>query len=135
MKQGLFKIACILLVMLAYLPASAGDPYAGFIPSGPHLSLDLQPIHIYDEEPELPDNGMRDNPERIPALISENGVAIERVSESEIESYDIYTPSGILLDSFGSGEEFATSLFSLKGEYEVRFTTSEYIYVGYVWME
>ena len=135
MKQALFKIACILLVMLACLPASAGDPYAGFIPSGPHLSLDLQPIPIYDEQPELPDNGMRDNPERIPALISENGVAIERVSESEIESYDIYASSGIQVGSFASGAKFATTLFSLEGEYEVRFTTSEYVYIGYVWME
>lgn len=134
MKQGLFKIACILLVMLACLPASAGDPYTGFIPAGPHLSLDLQPMPI-DEEPAFPDKRMRDNPERIPALISENGVAIERVSESEIESYDIYASSGIQVGSFVSGAEFATTLFSLEGEYEVRFTTSEYVYIGYVWME
>ena len=88
-----------------------------------------------DLDPENPENGKRDTPERLPASITESGVTIERVSESDIESYDIYTPSGILLDSFGLGEEFATSLFSLKGEYELRFTTSEYVYVGYVWME
>ena len=99
------------------------------------LSFQVYYMPKEDLEPENPENGKRDTPERLPACVSDGGVTIERVSESEIESYDIYTPSGILLDSFGSGEEFATYLFSLKGEYELRFTTSEYVYVGYVRME
>ena len=99
------------------------------------LSFQVYYMPKDDLEPENPEKGTRDTPERLPASITESGVTIERVSESEIESYDIYTPSGIFLGCFESGEEFATSLFSLKGEYELRFTTSEYVYVGYVWME
>ena len=135
MKDLLFKLAATLMLLVFAFPASGDNPFCGNIGQGNFVLVGLTPYPRYDEEPELPEKGTRDTPERLPACVSDGGVTIERVSESEIESYDIYTPSGILLDSFGSGEEFATYLFSLKGEYELRFTTSEYVYVGYVWME
>ena len=135
MKDLLFKLAGTLMLLAFAFPASGDNPFCGNIGQGNFVLVGLTPYPRYDEEPELPEKGKRDTPERLPASITESGVTIERVSESEIDSFDIYTPSGILLDSFGSGEEFATSLFSLNGEYELRFTTSEYVYVGYVRME
>ena len=60
---------------------------------------------------------------------------IEGVDESEILSYDINGYDGFPLASFDSAPEFTQTLFSLHGEYEVCFTTDEYIYTAYVWME
>ena len=130
--MGRFLFLLMSFLCLPGVAQNSVQPTTGFNNT---LSFLVHLMPKDDLEPENPENGKRDTPERLPASIMESGVTIERVSESEIESYDIYTPSGILLDSFGSGEEFATSLFSLEGEYEVRFTTSEYVYVGYVWME
>ena len=135
MKDLLFKLAGTLMLLVFAFPASGDNPFCGNIGQGNFVLVGLTPYPRYDEEPEFPEKGKRDTPERLPASITESGVTIERVYESDIESYDIYTPSGILLDSFGSSEAFATSLFSLEGEYELRFTTSEYVYIGYVWVE
>lgn len=134
MKRSIF--ALLLLILLSVLTSKAQGISGGMGNNYGHtisFTVTLQPVD--DLTPELPPIGDRQSPERLPACVSDGGVTIEQVSESEIESYDIYTPSGILLDSFGSGEAFATSLFSLEGEYEVRFTTSEYVYIGYVCIE
>lgn len=64
---------------------------------------------------------------------SENGVYIEEIPTSEIISFDIYDESGELcFASFNNEEEFVGFLFSLEGEYVIRFVTIDKTYSGFI---
>ena len=61
-----------------------------------------------------------------------DGVIIPGVNTSNIISYQIYDVSGIFIGMFSESDDFVSFLFSQNGTFEVRFTTEDYIYIGYV---
>ena len=61
-----------------------------------------------------------------------DGVIIPGVNTSDIISYQIYDVSGIFIGMFSESDDFVSFLFSQNGTFEVRFTTEDYIYIGYV---
>ena len=66
-------------------------------------------------------------------ISSENGVNISGVETSDIISFDVYDQSGELcLASFINDMDFVTFLFSLEGDYTLRFVTDGKTYIGYI---
>lgn len=95
-------------------------------------------IPIEEEPEEIPDYPGK-NHHRLPArpinctISTETGVSIPGVSTSEILSFEIYDESGELcLASFNDEMEFVSFLFSLEGEYVIRFVTENKSYTGYI---
>ncbi|MDE6081024.1 MAG: hypothetical protein K2F70_01975 [Muribaculaceae bacterium] len=91
------------------------------------------------ENPEKEPPITEDNRHRMPGkqimctIDSEKGVYIEGVPTSEILSFDIYDESGELcFASYNNEEEFVGFLFSLEGEYVIRFVTSDKTYSGFI---
>lgn len=98
--------------------------------------MSLTPSRVVSgQEPKHGDelnNGHRLPIRPIICVIDENGVAFQMDSEPEIISYDIYDAEGVLIASSGDEEGFVQALFSLTGDYTVAFTTSDYVYTGFV---
>lgn len=67
------------------------------------------------------------------SIDSETGVSIPGVDSSEIISFEIYDESGELcFATFNNEQDFVSFLFSLEGNYVIRFVTDEKQYKGYV---
>ncbi len=62
----------------------------------------------------------------------ENGVTIPLVDKAEIELYEIYSEDEVCIIATPVEAEFIDTLFSLTGTLEIRISTTEYIYAGYV---
>ncbi|MDE6717975.1 MAG: hypothetical protein K2J70_07275 [Muribaculaceae bacterium] len=85
-----------------------------------------------DEIPETPVKGDRTPSMRIPVTISMDWVEISGVDSNDILTYGIYDLDGGCMGIFNDAPSFTDIFFSLSGEYELRFTTDEYLYIGYV---
>lgn len=87
-----------------------------------------------DTEPELPKDPIK---HRIPSksvMVSinpQNGVTIEGL-ESPILLYEIWGTDGNPVLIIDNEFEFVDFIMNLTGEYEVRFHTEAYVYIGYV---
>ncbi|MDE6026713.1 MAG: hypothetical protein K2G23_01400 [Muribaculaceae bacterium] len=136
MKHSFCNLAAASLMVILFNTAAFAESYPALFPN-PDMGMttNLVVIPKYSEKPELPPKGERKPSRKLAAHIGDGWVMIEGVDESEILSYDINGYDGFPLASFDSAPEFTETLFSLHGEYEVSFTTDEYIYTGYVWME
>lgn len=86
------------------------------------------------DDPELPGHRHKIPGRPISCTLStETGVNIPGLETSEIISFDVYDLSGELcLASFSNDMEFVTFLFSLEGDYTLRFMTDGRIYTGYI---
>ena len=120
---------------LSMYSGMAQEPSNGGIADfNPTVLVQVSPSLNNNKKPERPPKGERKPSRKLTAHIGDGWVMIEGVDESDILSYDINGYDGFPLASFDSAPEFTETLFSLHGEYEVSFTTDEYIYTGYVWM-
>lgn len=89
---------------------------------------------------ESPENPITFDPERhrVPTrplqctIDPENGVTIPLVDKAEIELYEIYSEDEVCIIATPVEAEFIDTLFSLTGTLEIRISTTEYIYAGYV---
>ena len=89
------------------------------------------PVGEY-EDPEPPANGRRTPSVPVMCLISErDGVTFLSSAPTRIIYYEILDEEGMVM-TFPNDTSFVHALFSLSGEYELRFTTDEYLYIGYV---
>ncbi len=90
-----------------------------------------------------PDSGERNEKDsrhyrRLPSrsiectISTTDGVIIPGVDTSDILSYEIYDVEGICIGIFSDADDFVSYLFSQNGSFEVRFTTDEYIFLGYI---
>lgn len=96
------------------------------------IYVQLWPSFNDKSEPDETPKGDRKPARRLVGEIGNGWVKIEGVDETEILSYEINDSDGCFVASFGAPYEFTEALFSLSGEYEVRFHTESYVYVGYV---
>lgn len=123
----------IAALLLSYSVALASNFVSG---GGQSLQVSLTPSRVVSgQEPKHGDelnNGHRLPIRPIICVIDENGVAFQMDSEPEIISYDIYDAEGVLIASSGDEEGFVQALFWLTGDYTVAFTTSDYVYTGFV---
>ena len=87
-------------------------------------------------EKDLPQRGSRAPGYPIEATISlDGGVEIQGIDSADILSYEVCDEEGVCLASFADESDFTGFLFSSAGAYMVRFTTDDYIYIGYVEIE
>lgn len=84
------------------------------------------------EEPDYPPIGSRIPSSKLFMTISATGVEILGVDARDILLYEIFDLEDIPVGIFTDGASFVEALFSLSGEYRVRFMTDSYVYVGYV---
>lgn len=99
-----------------------------------HTSISIYLVKIQDEEPEyeIPTNpvGRRSNRRPLTGEITTSGVNIPGVENSEIISFEVYDPSGICMGIYSDETDFVNALFSLSGEFEIRFVTDEAAFAG-----
>lgn len=123
----------IAVLLLSYSVAFASNYVSG---NGQSLQVSLTPKPVDSgQDPEHHDG--LNNEHRLPTrpvacIIDESGVTFQMDSKPEIISYDIYDVEGMLIASSGDDEGFVQALFSLSGDYTVAFTTSDYVYTGFV---
>lgn len=87
-------------------------------------------------EKETPQRGDRAPGCPMEAIISlDGGVEIQGLDSADILSYEVCDEEGVCLVSFADESDFTDFLFSSAGAYMVRFTTDDYIYIGYVEIE
>ncbi len=87
-------------------------------------------------EKDLPQRGDRAPGCPIEAIISlYGGVEIQGLDSTDILSYEVCDEEGVCLASFADESDFTGFLFSNTGAYMVRFTTDDYIYIGYIEIE
>ncbi|MDE5795615.1 MAG: hypothetical protein K2H75_00745 [Muribaculaceae bacterium] len=90
-----------------------------------------------------PESGVRSEDEpikhhRLPSrsiegtISTTEGVIIPGVNSSDLLSYELYDESGVCIAMFSEADDFISFLFSQSGSFEIRFTTKNYIYVGYM---
>ena len=130
MRQIRTVILMMLTIMLTHVVSAEGvfNPF----------EFKVQVFPVIDKE--VPDKdpivGHRIPGKMISATIGESGrVEIIGVDPEDISEYAILNVDEEIIGVFADGFSFSHTLFSLKGEYELRFTTSEYVYIGYVWVE
>lgn len=66
------------------------------------------------------------------SLSIEDGVTFCDGSNPDIISYEIQDADGKPVAVFSDGADFVQTLFSLTGQFKVRFHSDEYVYYGYV---
>lgn len=76
--------------------------------------------------------GNRSNRRPITGEITATGVTIPEIETSEILSYEIYDPSEICIGMYADEMDFIEALFSLSGEYEIRFMTDYAVFAGMI---
>ena len=81
-------------------------------------------------KPETNPVGDRANRRPLSGEIGASGVNIPGVDNSEIISFEIYTPSGFCMGIYSDEMDFIEALFSLSGEYEIRFVTDYAVFAG-----
>ena len=74
--------------------------------------------------------GHRSNRRPITGEITSSGVNSPGVENSEIISFEIYDLSGICMGIYSAEMDFVNALFSLSGEFEIRFVTDEATFAG-----
>ena len=68
----------------------------------------------------------------IVCIISAEGIQMD-VEAEEILSYEIWDADGeVCIASYTEESDFINALFSLEGEYQIQFTTEDYVYIGYI---
>ncbi|MDE6006636.1 MAG: hypothetical protein K2G67_03690 [Muribaculaceae bacterium] len=60
------------------------------------------------------------------------GVRLIGEGDVDIISYEIWEIGGMCISEFGNEEDFIEILFKLSGDYEVRFITAEFTYIGII---
>lgn len=81
---------------------------------------------------ELDREGIRMPPRPMLCTISEQGIQTEIPSE-DIISYELLDDTGSCLVSFADDKEFVQFLYSYgQNEFQIRITTEEYHYIGYI---
>ena len=75
-------------------------------------------------------NGRRSKERPLTGEITTSGVNIPGVENSEIISFEIYDLSGICMGIYSAEMDFVNALFSLSGEFEIRFVTDEAAFAG-----
>lgn len=69
----------------------------------------------------------------VPCSIDSNtGVRLMGEGDVEIISYEVWEIGGMCISEFGNEEDFLEILFKLSGDYEVRFITAEFTYIGII---
>ena len=128
MKKPLIILSIIFIVNTFAIPISvfADDPIETII-------LDKQPKEKDpNNRPGNNPDGNRMPPRPILCTISiEHGIECEIAAEETL-SYEIRTEDGICLASFTDESDFIQMLFSVPGNYQIRFLTDDYIYTGYI---
>ena len=98
--------------------------------------ITLSPSYIYDDiivDPSRPGKGERVPSQRIGGIISlAEGVCINGVDTGEITLFEIYDPEGMIVASFVEEHSFVDYLFTLEGEYQLRFLTSDMAFTGWI---
>lgn len=97
--------------------------------------ITLFPTYIYDEiDPnERPGKGERVPSQRIGGIISlAEGVCINGVDTGEITLFEIYDSEGMIVASFVDELSFVDYLFTLEGEYQLRFLISDMAFIGWI---
>lgn len=98
--------------------------------------ITLSPSYIYDGiivDPSRPGKGERVPSQRIGGIISlAEGVRINGVDTGDITLFEIYDPEGLIMASFVDEQSFVEYLFTLEGEYQLRFLTSDMAFTGWI---
>lgn len=122
------KLIASILMLFAFGP---------FLANAFGLSLNMT-RHNYETGSEIPNEdsdpgkGNRTRPMPIMCQISESGIDFGFEFEFDIMTYEIYDLNGDCVAIFGDEISFVEYLFTLSGEYQLRFTTPNYELVGYV---
>ena len=87
------------------------------------------------DKTDLPAHGNRLPGIPVEASISTDDVEIPGLDPIDIISYEICDENGDCLVLFADVAGFIDSLFANTGVYMVRFTTADYIYIGYIEIE
>lgn len=92
-----------------------------------------------DENQTSKDKGELPKGHRMPSrpvqctISTETGVTISGVETDDIISFELFDESGELcFATFNNGFDFASFLFSLEGDYVIRFVTENKTYSGYI---
>lgn len=102
-------------------------------PFGISLNVSLTPVYNPSiEEETTPPQGNRKKPLPLHCTISEYGISYQAIEAPEVLFYEIYDLNGDCVAFFGDEISFVEYLFTLSGEYQLRFTTPNYEFVGYV---
>lgn len=123
-------LICV-LVFLSFIPATAfvnnSDTYI--------LSLRKQPTQNGDREWDIDREGNRAPSIPIECIIDKNtGIIIPDYIE-EFVTYEIWDIEGINCISICMDEfEFINILFSISGNYQIRFSSTNYMYIGYLYL-
>lgn len=123
-----FKLVFVTLTMLLSfyaVPAVAQSVYI--------LPVIKVPSTLEPQKNDLPEYGNRLPSRPIECTISQDtGVSISG-SPDEIVSYEIWDAEGNTCLSLCSDEsDFLNYLFTLTGDFQIRFNSSEYTYIGYL---
>lgn len=103
----------------------------------PSYTISVVKVAI-DEEPDKvkePNRRHRIPPSPIECVITTDGIELMSVSESvsDVLSFEIWdAESEFCVASFSTESEFISVLFSMTGEFQVRFIFADYELVGYV---
>lgn len=128
-------LSLLFIMALSVFSGMSQTTIGGGYGTGGNLSVLVTGKPVDDLEPKNPVKGDRKPSRKLMAQIGAGWVMIEGVDVSEIVLFEINETNGFPVGYFDSASEFTEILFSLQGEYEVRFITEEWEYVGYVWIE
>lgn len=93
----------------------------------------MTPVNEAPDDLELPSRGNRTTPIKIRCIINENGIVLINISD-DIQTYEIYDTKDNCLAVFSDEDSFIEFLFTLSGEYQLRFSTATYDLVGYIFI-
>lgn len=130
MKKKLKQLNCIVpLLMMLLLPNMMLSIEVGATQT---VNLQKKPVKK-EHHQDLDREGTRKPSLPIVCTISEQGVQSEIPTE-DIISYELWDAVGSCLLSVPDDKEFVHQLYSFpQGEYEIRITTDEYLYIGYIY--
>lgn len=98
------------------------------------ITLSYSYINYDEPDPkERPAHPDRLPSQRIGGIVSlAEGVCINGVDTGEITLFEIYDPEGMIVASFVDEHSFVDYLFTLEGEYQLRFLTSDMAFTGWI---
>lgn len=104
----------------AYGKNSYVIPMKTFLPGGTGYNEEGDPTH-------------REYPDCVTCMIdSSRGVEIDSVNSGDIFLYEIYDSRGNLIASFDQEQSFIKMLFTISGEFQLKFYTPDHCYVGLI---
>ncbi|MDE5877059.1 MAG: hypothetical protein K2H47_06150 [Muribaculaceae bacterium] len=124
------KLTFLLILFSFFLLPSKAENDSGYYVIGLFQSSNSDPEKLKYETPKKGDR-LPSRPIECYLSLTE-GVVIPTVDIPEIISYEIYDLSEACIGIFSEADDFVSFLFSQSGSFEVRFTTDEYIFVGYI---